>query len=66
MTGEQKELIFSSFRKRVCDKSKEVDPSEEYDWHDLSLGFFLSFDITIEEAHELAIEVRYTHHYWMD
>jgi len=67
MTNEQKALILSAFKKRVCMKAKEVDPTEEYDWFSLSIGFFLSFDnITTEEAYDLATEVRYTHHYWID
>jgi hypothetical protein len=41
-----------------------LDASEEQDWFSLSLGFFKALGLSCEDCHDLAIQARYTHHYW--
>lgn len=45
-------------------ESKCIDYSEELDWKDLSVGFFIGIGCTPSKAHELARIARYTHQYW--
>lgn len=65
------------FKREVCDKSNIIDPDEERDWFDLSIGFFLAKGITTTiiddrtddadkclDAIYLAIACRYQFHYW--
>lgn len=42
----------------------KIDPAEEQDWMSLSLGFFIALGATSAEAHDMALEARYTHKYW--
>jgi hypothetical protein len=66
MNQEQKNKLFELFKSKVCMKEDKIDPNSELDWYSLSLGFFLALDITPDDAHELSIEARYNHHYWLD
>lgn len=54
------------FRTEVCERSSEVDPSEELDWYSLSLGFFIACGLTPDIATDMAIHVRYDLGYWQD
>jgi len=56
--------ILERFKTEVCSKSKEIDPGDEYDWYDLSVGYFLAKGLTIADATNLAVEARYQQHYW--
>jgi len=57
-------VVKERFRKEVCLRSLEIDPDDEIDWRDLSMGFFLACGLTIEQANVLASDVRYNEHYW--
>lgn len=41
-----------------------LDPDNSQDWFSLSLGFFKALGLKSADCHDLAIEARYTHHYW--
>lgn len=60
------QTYLQKFKVQVCDRAAEVDPSDEYDWFALSLGFFIALGLTLDDANALAIEARYDHHYWHD
>lgn len=66
MEQENINKIMYEFKTEVCDKSQDIDPEEDEDWSSLSLGYFLAKGLSIEEAQNLACEVRYTHHYWQN
>ena len=70
-------VLIDRFKNEVCLKSKEIDPTEDYDWWALSYGWFIANGVNgpyvdpddghIEpyyEAHRLATIVRYTFQYW--
>lgn len=52
------------FKTEICEKAKEIDPSEGMDWFALSYGFFLALGLSPEVSEELSIHVRYKLHYW--
>ena len=52
------------FKTEICNHSKDIDPSSERDWYDLSLGFFLAIGHNIDDATDLAVYARYTCQYW--
>lgn len=52
--------------KRVCEQSAKVDPNDERDWYDLSIGFFLALGVSIADTHTLAGIVRYQLLYWSE
>jgi len=56
--------IILEFKKDICDKSKDIDPNEELQWRDMSIGYFLAKGVDVNIAHELATIVRYYFHYW--
>jgi hypothetical protein len=56
--------ILMNFKTDVCDKSKEIDPGEEYDWFGISYGYFIAKGLSIDHAHKLSIIARYDYHYW--
>ena len=58
------EIYGEAFKKDVCEWSSEIDPSGEYDWYALSLGWAIAKGLTVEDVHSFAIWVRYTKHYW--
>jgi hypothetical protein len=37
---------------------------DELDWYALSIGFFAALGLSRETVQELALQARYTHHYW--
>lgn len=45
--------------------ASQLDPREELDWRDLSLGFFKALGASDDLAWELATAARYVHHYWI-
>lgn len=47
------------YKRVVCDQAAEIDPSDKRDWFSLSLGFFMGQGLTIDEAHDLSLWVRY-------
>lgn len=49
---------------QAAHKDFQIDPGQEYDWYDLSLGFFSALGFNAEDVHDLAAKARYTHHYW--
>ena len=52
------------FRRHVCEKETEIDPQRKMGWFDMSVGFFLGMYLTLEQAHRLALYVRYDCQYW--
>lgn len=61
-----------SFRKDVCAKSKQIDPNEERNWYDLSIGYFIAKSLSghsnsnsCGEAYDAALFVRYKCGYWV-
>ena len=54
------------FKTEICDRSKEVDPENEYGWYELSLGWAIAKGLNIDDAHDFAIHVRYDLHYFKD
>lgn len=62
-TQEELEAV-AAFRTEVCARSVEIDPSEERDWYELSIGWFLGRGLAFEAAEEMALFVRYACLYW--
>jgi hypothetical protein len=56
--------ILMSFMEDVCERSKDIDPSEEYDWNGIAIGYFIAKSVDIEESHKLARIARYHYQYW--
>lgn len=52
------------FKDTICALSEDIDPGEEHDWFALSLGWALAKGVSIEEAYDFALRVRYHYHYW--
>lgn len=50
--------------KDFCETSGNDTRLEEINWYDMSIGFFISFGLSIDDAEKLAIEVRYKEQYW--
>jgi hypothetical protein len=48
-----------AYKRLVCDQSDEVDPQGEQDWFSMSLGFFMGYGLTLDEAHSLSLWVAY-------
>ena len=59
--------LLEKFKKKVCERSSEIDPDNERDWFCLSYGFFLALclDHDPEVAYKLANEAN-TLQYWMN
>jgi hypothetical protein len=51
--------LLDQFKSEVHDKSDQIDPFSEEDWHSLILGWAIGKGLTIEEAHVFANYVRY-------
>lgn len=47
------------FKAEVCDRSKSIDPDEEYDWYSLSLGWAIAKGMSPTKAHNFSTYVRY-------
>lgn len=59
----------SALYKAAGDDADEIgermlDPDQEQDWFSLSLGFFRALGLPCDVCHNLALKVRYDHHYW--
>lgn len=63
MNNEELALLF---KEEVCDRSKEIDSSEEQDWFSLSLGWAIAKGLTPDAAWDFAIFVRYEKHYFCE
>jgi len=59
-----REEAYEKFKSEVCSYPRTVDPGDEVDWFDLSVGYFLALDFPIDEVYEMAREVRYKLNYW--
>ena len=46
-------------KKEVDDKSKEIDPDNEYDWLSLVIGWAIAKGLSPEEAIEFSYHIRY-------
>ena len=49
---------------QVAGEEDKFDADEEQDWYSLSLGFFAALGFNSEAAHKMALDARYTYHYW--
>ena len=58
-----KSLVLA-FKKDIADRAKEVDPKEERDWYDLSIGYFLAKGTSVDVATNLSLIIRYDLQYW--
>lgn len=58
--------LLEDFKKEVCEKAKDIDPGDEYDWLALSIGFFIAKGADPALAHRLAMTARYGYQYWVD
>jgi hypothetical protein len=47
------------FKKEMHDRAAEIDPDNERDWLDLTIGWAISKGMEPEEAHFFAIHIRY-------
>lgn len=67
-TKEQNRLkyadILESFKTDICANAKTIDSEDEFDWYDLSIGYFLAKGLDIDAAVDLALIARYDEHYW--
>jgi len=54
-----KEQLTELLKKEVDDKSKEIDPNNEYDWFSLVLGWAIAKNLSINEAIEFSTYIRY-------
>lgn len=51
---------FETFwKEEVFDRNAEVDPGKEQDWFSLCLGWALGKGMSLDEAHNFAIHIRY-------
>ena len=53
------EKEIKKIQEELIDKSSEIDPYDEYDWHDLCLGFLLASGVPLNVAHEILIGLDY-------
>ena len=69
MTDEE---LLDAFREEVClapwanrgyDEDDQANPSE-WQWYDMSIGWFLARGCDIGKATQLAIQARYHYEYW--
>jgi len=52
------------FRVEVCARAAEIDHGDEFEWYDLSIGFFIACGLSIDSAAQMALHARYDLHYW--
>lgn len=57
--------LVQKFKTEITTRAKEIDPGEEIDWFSMSLGWAIANGLTITEAHQFSIWLRYDLHYLM-
>ena len=58
-----KEALLLLFKNEVCVRSDQVDPTDDYDWYSLCVGFCIAKGADPDLAAEVATAARYTHNY---
>jgi len=51
--------LIELLKKEVDDKSKEIDPNNEFDWYSLVIGWAIAKGLSPEEAIEFSTHIRY-------
>ena len=59
MPSKRVDELVALFKTECHDRAKELDPSNEQDWFSLTLGWAIAKGLTPDEAHGLAIHIRY-------
>lgn len=59
-----KQTIKEQFKQEICEREKEIDPNEELDWFSMSIGYFIAKGLSVQDAFNLASEVRYVDEYF--
>ncbi len=60
MKKEFRDQQVEMFRQEIHNRATEIDPDNAQDWHDLTYGYFLGKGLSISDALELAIYIRYS------
>lgn len=58
-TQYDKDGLSTLFKSEVTDKASEIDPSSEQDWFSLTLGWALAKGLSVDDAHDFALHIRY-------
>ena len=58
------DVLMRTFKRKICDRADEIDPTSELDWYSLSIGFFMALGLDSARAGDYANEARYTYGYW--
>ena len=61
---EAEHKALEDFKARCCDQQDAIDPDDEFQWFDMSYGFFLAHKLSRDAAYQLALHVRYDKQYW--
>lgn len=49
----KQEELLKQWKEVICNNAEKIDPSQEYIWHGLFIGFMLGKGCTIKEATDL-------------
>ncbi len=51
--------IVKRFKQEIHDRAKEIDPANEHDWLSLTLGWAIGKGLSVADALDLALFIRY-------
>lgn len=51
--------LVKTFKTECHDRADEIDPGQEWDWHDLTVGWAVAKGLAPEDARDFAIYIRY-------
>lgn len=57
--------LLEDFRKEICESKEIIQATNDLNWFELSIGWFLAKGVDIDRAWDMAREVRYTYGYWL-
>jgi hypothetical protein len=55
----EKKFYTLAFKAEIRDRAEEVDPNDNEDWFSLTLGWAIGKGLTIREAYDFAIYIKY-------
>jgi len=63
-TIDKDDVLLLTFKRKICDHAKEIDPNDELCWESLAIGFFMALGLSFERAYEYSREAGYKYEYW--
>lgn len=58
--------MIDGFKTEVCNRWRDIDPTEEREWYSLTIGYLLGRGLTnMEVIRKIAIYIRYEEKYWL-